>query len=176
MSDRTLPDHPSLEQYKKQAKELRRSAIAGTAAAIERIRHHHPRLGQAGLDSLRALSLADAQLVLAREHGYESWPEFAKHIETLHVIRTLEDLYDPVDTFIEVACVDRHGWHGSGTLEHADMIRSRYPEVNTANIYSAAVFGDAATVRAFLSRDPSLARAKGGPHGWDALTYLCFSR
>jgi ankyrin repeat protein len=176
MPNQTLPDHPNLEQYKKQAKELQRSVVAGTAAAIERIRQHHPRLGQAGLDSLRALSLADAQLVLAREHGYESWPEFAKHIGTLRVIRALGDLRNPDNVFLEVACVDRHGWHGSGTLEHADMIRSLYPEVSTANIYCASVLGEATTVRAFLSRDRSLATAKGGPHGWDALTYLCFSR
>jgi ankyrin repeat protein len=176
MPDRTLPDHPNLEQYKKQAKELRRSVLAGTPVAIELIRQHHPRLGQAGLDSLRALSLADAQLVLAREHGYESWSEFAKHIGTLRVIRVLGELRNPVDTFLEVACVDRHGWHGSGTLEHAEMIRSRYPEVSTANIYCASVLGAATTVRAFLARDRSLAMAKGGPHEWDALTYLCFSR
>jgi len=176
MPDRTLPDHPNLEQYKKQAKELRRSVVAGTASALERVRQHHPRFGQAGSDSLRTLSLADAQLVLAREHGYGSWAEFAQHIETLRVIRGLGDLRNPVHTFLEVACVDRHGWHGSGTLEHAEMIRSRYPEVSTANIYSASVLGDATTVRAFLARDPSLATAKGGPHGWDALTYLCFSR
>jgi len=176
MPDRILPAHPNLEQYKKQAKELRGSVAAGTPAALERIRQHHPRFRHAASDSLRALSLADAQLVLAREHGYESWPEFAKHIETLCVIRALEDLRDPVHTFIEVACVDRHGWHGSGTLEHAEMIRSRYPDVSTASIYTAAALGDAATVRALLARDPSLATAKGGPHGWDGLTYLCFSR
>jgi hypothetical protein len=176
MPDRTLPDHPSLEQYKKQAKELRRSVVAGLPAALERVHRHHPRFRNAGSDSLCAISLADAQLVLAREHGYDSWPEFAKRIETLRVIRALQDLHDPVAIFIELSCVDRHGWHGSGTVEHAEMIRSRYPEVNTRNIYSAAVFGDAETVRGFLSRDPSLAAAKGGPHGWDALTYLCFSR
>ncbi|HEV2416741.1 MAG TPA: ankyrin repeat domain-containing protein [Terriglobia bacterium] len=176
MPDRTLPGHPNLEQYKKQAKELRRSVVAGTPAALERIRRHHPRFRHAGSDSLRSLSLADAQLVLAREHGYGSWPEFAKYIETLRVIRELEDLRDPVHTFIQVASVDRHGWHGSGTLEHAEMIRARYPEVSTASIYSAALLGDATTVRAFLSHDSSLATAKGGPHGWDALTYLCFSR
>ena len=176
MPDRTLPDHPSLEQYKKQAKELRRSFAAAQPAALERIRRHHPRLRDAGRDSLRTLTLADAQVVLAREHGYESWPQFAKHIETLSVIRALEELRDPGNIFIEVACVDRHGWHGSGTLEHAELVRSRYPEVSTATIYGAAVFGDPASVRALLAHDPSLSTAKGGPHGWDALTYLCFSR
>jgi len=87
MPDRNVTDHPNLEQYKKQAKELHRSVTAGTPAALERIRRHHPRFRHAGSEAFRALSLADAQLVLAREHVYESWPEFAKHIETLRVIR-----------------------------------------------------------------------------------------
>ena len=69
MPDKSLPERPNLEQYKKQAKELRRSVAAGTPADIERIRHHHPRFGQAVSDSLRELTLSDAQLVLAREHG-----------------------------------------------------------------------------------------------------------
>src|SRR5215469_15791602 len=101
MPDRALPDHPSLEQYKKQAKELRRSVVAGIPAALERFHRHHPRFQDPGSASWCALSLADAQLVLAREHGYDSWPEFARRIETLRVIRALEDLNDPVDTFIE---------------------------------------------------------------------------
>lgn len=187
MPDRTLPARPNLEQYKKQAKELLREAATGDpqewgtpgghgSVATGRIMRNHPRLKNATPEKLRAISLADAQLVLAREHGFESWPKFAKHIETLNIIRRLEELDDPVNTFIEVACVDRHGWHGSGTLEHAEMILSRYPEVGAANIYTAAVLGDAGRVRSYLERDRSLARAEGGPHGWDALTYLCFSR
>ena len=46
-----------MEQYRKQAKDLaRRSA---------------------------GLSLADAQLVTAREHAFESWPKFVRHLEAL---------------------------------------------------------------------------------------------
>jgi len=86
MPDRTLPDHPSLEQYRKQAKELHSGAAAGTPAALERIRRHHPGFRHAGSDPFRALHLADAQLVLAREHGYESWPEFAKHSSKSRVL------------------------------------------------------------------------------------------
>lgn len=187
MPDRTLPDRPNLEQYKKQAKDLLRETAEGNpqewgtpggqgSLAIGRILSNHPRLKNATPEQLRAISLADAQLVVAREHGFESWPKFARHIETLRIIRALEELDDPVSTFIEVACADRHGGHGSGTLEHAEMILSRYPEVGTANIYSAVVLGDAGRVRSYLERDRSLAMAEGGPHGWDALTYLCFSR
>ncbi len=176
MPDRNLPDHPNLEQYKKQAKELHSAAASGELAALERVRKHHPRLRDLVPDRPHSISLSDAQLVLAREHGYESWPKLAQHIETLRIIRSVEEITDPLNTFIEVASVERHGWHVSGTLEHADMILARYPDVASGSIYSAAVLGDEAAVRAWLARDSSLATAPGGPHQWNALTYLCFSR
>jgi hypothetical protein len=174
MPDREIPDRPNLEQYKKQAKELTRDCAQRMPAALDRIRRHHPRLRNQ--QELPTITLADAQLVLAREHGFPSWTQFAAHLETLRIIRSLEDLPNPVNTFIEVACVPRHGWHASGTLEHADLILARYPHVATANIYIAAILADEATVRKFLTQDPTLATATGGPHQWDALTYLAFSR
>jgi ankyrin repeat protein len=176
MPERALPDRPSLEQYKKQAKELHRAAVAGVPGALERLRLYHPRFRDVPADAIRSVSLTDSQLVLAREHGFENWPVFAQRIETMRITRSVDDLRDPVSAFLEAASVDRHGWHGGGTLEHAETIRSHYSEVSNANIYSAAVLGDAATVRRLLALDPKLATAKGGPHDWDALTYLCFSR
>jgi ankyrin repeat protein len=176
MPDRTLPERPNLTQYKKQAKGLLRDVAEGVVSARERVRKHHPRFRGIRDSEWGLVQLSDAQLVVAREHGYASWPEFAKHIEMLRVIRSLQELGDPVNVFIEVATVDRRGWHGSGSLEYAEMVRLRYPEVARANVFSAAVLGDAGLVREFLARDRSLATAQGGPHGWDALTYLCFSR
>lgn len=85
-------------------------------------------------------------------------------------------LDDPVAAFIEMACVPRHAGHASGTLDHAEMILERYPRVARANIYTAAILSDEDAVRELLARDPESATATGGPHGWDALTYLCFSR
>lgn len=91
-------------------------------------------------------------------------------------MNSLPDPADSVTAFIQAACVPRHGGHATGTLEHAELILQRYPEVATANIHTAAILADEPTVRAFLSRDSGLATAKGGPHQWDALTHLCFSR
>src|SRR5581483_6015970 len=51
----------NLEQLRKQAKELVRAARAGEPEALERLGGREP-------------ILARAQLVLAREHGYASWP------------------------------------------------------------------------------------------------------
>jgi ankyrin repeat protein len=89
MDTKVLPAHPSLEQYKKQAKDLLKSSKAGDGEALQltlqRIKKDHPRFGRlADLELPGAkLVLADAQLVIAREHGFESWPRFAKHIEGL---------------------------------------------------------------------------------------------
>ncbi|HEY4358836.1 MAG TPA: hypothetical protein VGN16_24020 [Acidobacteriaceae bacterium] len=176
MLDRTLPAHPSLPQYRKQAKELHAEAALGAPAALARIRRAHPKLRQAQDAQLQRISLADAQFVLAREHDFPSWAKFVSHIETLRVIRAVEDLKDPLNVFLEEASVPVHGWHAAGTLEHAELILARYGENMGHNIYRAAVLGDADAVRAELVRDPSSATVKGGPHGWDALTYLCFSR
>ena len=88
----------------------------------------------------------------------------------------LDSLTDPVAIFIEMACVPRHSDHRSGTLEDAEIVLSRYPAVAGSNVYTAAILGDEAGVRRFISHDPQNATTTGGPHGWDALTYLCFSR
>ncbi len=77
--------------------------------------------------------------------------------------------------FLEAACVPRHG-HSEGTLDEAEEILAEDPDVAASSIYTAAVIADEAAVRAFLGRDRTSATAKGGPRGWDALTYLCFSR
>ena len=80
-----LPARPNLDQYKKRAKELVKAAKAGDARAFALMREHHPRLKKASDDELRRakFALADAQLIVARWHGFESWPQFAKHIETI---------------------------------------------------------------------------------------------
>jgi hypothetical protein len=80
-----LPSRASREQYKKQAKALFKSQSNGDADALQRMRQHHPRFAKLTDPELRRgrILLADAQLVLAREHGFESWPKFAKHVEAL---------------------------------------------------------------------------------------------
>ena len=65
-------------------------------------------------------------------------------------------------------------WHSS--LDDANAILAANPGIATQSMYAAAVLGDDTAIRRFLAQDPSSATAKGGPHGWDALTYLCFSK
>lgn len=176
--NKQLPARPNLEQYRKQAKDLLAAHRAAEPSALERIKQHHPTLHKHPLAEIFAapFALTDAQLILAREHNFESWPKFAAHIETLTLIRNVAELKDPIAAFIEAACVPRHSGHSTGTLEHAELIRSRYPHVATANVYTAAILADDTKVKKLLTENPQNAAAKGGPHQWDALTYLCFSR
>jgi len=86
------------------------------------------------------------------------------------------EMADTVAAFIGAACAPRDAMHSSGTLGRAEAILATHPAVANADIHTAAILGDAATVRRFLSLDSRNATAKGGPYGWDALTHLCFSR
>jgi ankyrin repeat protein len=124
----------------------------------------------------RPFRLADAQLVIAREHGIESWPRFANYIETTPVLTyNVASLADPVAAFIQAACVPLD-WHSSGTFEEAERILAHHPNVAQANIHAAVILADETAVRVHIARDPASPKAVGGPRGWDALTHLCFSR
>ena len=83
MPTRTLPPRPSLAQLKLQAKELLRDHREGKVSAAARIAANHPRhrsrAPRAVLD--RPLLLADAQLVLAREYGFENWAQLKDRVE-----------------------------------------------------------------------------------------------
>src|SRR6267142_772307 len=75
MSDSTprLPSRPSLGQLRKQAKELVQQLRIGDPAATDRLRQYKPNVSEP--------ILADAQFVLAREYGFESWPKLVHHIQ-----------------------------------------------------------------------------------------------
>ena len=100
-----LPPRPSLEQYRKLAKDLVKACKAGTreiAAWADRWMASllpdagRPRIDRAaqqvaefatrtltGGGQDRTCVLADAQFVLARTHGFTSWAVFAAHLDAL---------------------------------------------------------------------------------------------
>ena len=73
-----LPSHPNLEMQQKRAKNLLRAAPADDADAWRRIRALHPQPPTA-----EAFKLADAQLVIARGYGFESWAAMRRKIDSL---------------------------------------------------------------------------------------------
>jgi ankyrin repeat protein len=67
----------NLEQQHKRAKDLIRAARAGDPIALARIRAIRADDGNPS----RALKLADAQLAVAREGGFESWPRLVADLQ-----------------------------------------------------------------------------------------------
>ena len=65
-----LPDHPDLAQLRRQARELLRAAAGGDAGAIRRVRQVSEKT-----------TLSTAQLALAREYGFPSWPRLKDEAE-----------------------------------------------------------------------------------------------
>ena len=76
-----LPARPSLEHLRKQAKDLLHRARTGDVDAMARFGAVIPRWRDGGAPSDAVL--ADAQFVVAREYGFDSWARLVRHVESL---------------------------------------------------------------------------------------------
>src|SRR5580692_9573868 len=65
-----LPDRPDLDQLRRQARELQRAAADGEPHALARLRAVSEHV-----------SLSAAQLAVAREYGFSSWPSLRTEAE-----------------------------------------------------------------------------------------------
>jgi hypothetical protein len=83
MPVRRLPSHPNLDHLKYQARDLLREHSARLPQTAQKIREFHPRFAHlADADIFSAsLTLGDAQLTIAREHGFASWARLKRHID-----------------------------------------------------------------------------------------------
>ena len=80
---RRMREHPDLDQLKRQARELFNDYRASSPAAVAEVRAYHR---TAAPDTF---ALHDAQFVLARSYGFESWPKLKAAVDgvtaaTLH--------------------------------------------------------------------------------------------
>ena len=122
----------NLEQLRKQAKELLRAARAGDDTALRRLDGREP-------------ILANAQLVLAREHGYPSWPALVTAAEA------------DVDAFVQAATERQKA--------RADEMLAARPEI-ARDPWAQLVLGRG------WEADPN---RPGGPRNWAPILYACHS-
>jgi hypothetical protein len=74
-----LPDRPDLDQLRRRARELLRAAMDGQPDAVRKIRAVSDRV-----------MLATAQLAVARDYGYRSWPALKAEVERRRLSASLE--------------------------------------------------------------------------------------
>ena len=146
-----LPEQPSLEQLRNQAKDLRRTS---------------------------GIPLWEAQLSVARRYGFTSWARLKQHVKLLtRYSRFPERVATDSDagTFLRLACLSYYD-DEPGRWEQARRILERAPELAEGDVYVAAATADAGALRRVLAADPGTARREGGPFRWEPLCYLAYAR
>jgi hypothetical protein len=152
-----MPERPDLRQLRRQAKELRDSARAGGTAALRRIaRSVAPR-------DPAAVTLAIAQLAIAREHGFPSWPKLKAAVDARAGRRSPQ-----VPAFLTASVTGR-------TREAARLLAGD-SQIGYASVFAAAALAEAGLVGDFIATDPTLAVGLDDGRGWPALLYACYSR
>jgi ankyrin repeat protein len=84
---RTLREHPDLDQLKRQAKELLESYRASAPDVVAEVEAYHRTA------TPETFALHDAQFVLARAHGFESWSKLKAAVDGVTATR----LHDAVE-------------------------------------------------------------------------------
>ncbi len=156
-----LPARPSLEQLRKQAKELLRDYRAGNTAAVERLSAVISRLADPAQSE--GVTLADAQFVLAREYGFENWAKLAHHVETVNPSERRER-YEKLAEDLVAAC--------GGDAEALERLNEQFPRAFTLDQLREliqqrlnALSGSAGEVANFTLADAQLIVAR--QHGFE---------
>src|ERR1700735_2763551 len=151
----SLPDDASLEQLRKQAKDVRELARAGVPGALDLVAEYHPK-------GAHAVTLTGAQLVVARHNGFSSWARLKQHLEMVERYRRSPDEVDQTsgaaDEFLAFACVRFGGDDEPSRWERAARVLGAHPELTRSSIYVAAGAGGEAGGRAEAGGAP----ARGG--------------
>ena len=187
MPPRGLPGNANLEQLKNGAKSFQRAVRAGDAGAAEVVREFHPRLSDArpGSPELERFTRADAQLVVARQFAFASWPKLKAHLELIQryarsphqqpVGGPLSDERAIIDEFLRLACLN-YGDDDPDRLRRARSMLEQHDWLARASIHTIAATGELDAARDLLQRDPGQASLAGGPHEWQPLLYLTYAR
>ena len=154
---KSIPKRPNLEFDRKQAKALFEALKIAEPQAMRRFAEHHP----GGLPGKP--KLADAQLVVAREYGFPSWPAWKTFVETRGL-----DLKKQAEIALKAVC--------SNDIARARVLLSADPELVDEDFHLACACGEIEIVEAWLKRDPALATRAGGVNEWEPIQYACFSR
>jgi hypothetical protein len=104
-----LPEHADIDQLRRQARELLRASVAGEPEAVARLRAVAERP-----------TLAAAQLTIAREHGFPSWPALRSEVESRRQSTDRQAGADAGRPETQGIAPGRWSFGGAGTIEVAE--------------------------------------------------------
>lgn len=160
----TLPERPSLEHLRKQAKDLLALYRRQDASAFERLRRSLPSARREGDSALsaRQLRLHDMLSCIAREYGFTSWAELKNHVEVQRV-PTLALDSRRLHWLRLVYGGDLAGGGGRPRPAPAARRFAEDPELVGDDPYLACAVGDEAAIRRAIERDSGWVDRVGGP-------------
>ena len=168
-----LPDDPTVPHLRRLARRLQRSVRSGDPVTTALATRY-------GFPAGDRFPLSAAQLVVARECGFGSWPALRRQLERLAGFRRDPDAAatpaDPADEFCRLACLVYAADDGPHRWAAATALLRDRPDLPARSVHAAAAAGDAAALEARLTADPDAATRPGGPHGWEPILYLTYSR
>ncbi len=175
---------PHLDNLKNQARTLQRRVRDGDADARALLAEFHPRYADHGA-GLADFQLTDAQLVVARQYGFPSWPRLREYVQTVQryarnpqdqpVGAAVHSRDEAIAEFLRLACLN-YGTNEPARLQQARDMLAADPTLAGATVHTAAAVGDLAATQRILAADPTLANAVGGPYDWEPLLYAAYSR
>ena len=165
---RSLREHPDLNQLKRQAKELLAAYRAGEPAAVAEVTQHYR-----GADPA-TFALHDAQLVLARAHGFDSWPKLKAFVDGATVSRLiaavragdLTRVEAMLDARPEIINIDARYDDEHRALHHAVLTRA--PDM----VRLLMSRGADADIGIYPHRVPTTARAIATERGYDEIVAI----
>jgi ankyrin repeat protein len=159
-----LPDRPSLDILKKQAKELLSLYRRGDPAALARFRDTLP-AARATADRDIALldrRLHDAQSCLAREYGFPSWADLKSFVVARNA-HSPDRTQSILNWLRLVYAGDISGSTNRASPAAALRLLGEYPDIAGGDPYLACAIGDEAAIRDKTGRDPTWTDRPGGP-------------
>lgn len=136
--NKSLPSRPNLDHLRRQAKTLLAALEKGDAAALRTLREHLPAAAGFTDAQIRSagLRLADAQSAVARQSGFASWPQLARHVEQL---RALEGTWEFASLEIDGNTIPPAGLHSSRLLIDGDRFRMDSPGTEYEGVFNINV-------------------------------------
>ena len=193
MPKKQLPAHPNVKELKQQPQALLEAYRVQDSDAFARMKASHPEYANASESEIAKaeISLPDAQWVVAREYGFDSWKKMTRHVEGLEAFqKEIDDLraayaegdpaaYQRVSKWAHLAkrVEGFEPYADTLTVEAAKLIIANehgfargpkyesylYLDLSVRDVIQAASTGDLETLQAVLHEDASAVNPKWVP-------------
>src|SRR4051812_14670247 len=130
----SLPENPSLDRLRAQARQLQRAVRSGDPEATALVIRHI-----AALDDPGTFPLSAAQFAVARSYGFASWPRLKRYLDVIVEHRWSAtppadaESETVADQFCRLACLTYTRADGPERWRQAGRLLAEHPEITASS-------------------------------------------